>query len=130
MSIEHFLQLYCYVALVVIIMISLYGIVRGASLTKKLIALTIFGDVANALIIYVGYRLGEEVFVPVLPTLEPSPEDIAWFTSVAVDPVPQCLVITAIVINMAVTLFLAFLVIQAYRLYGTTVVEKIARLRG
>jgi len=130
MSIEHFLQLYCYVALVVIIMISLYGIVRGASLTKKLIALTIFGDVANALIIYVGYRLGEEVFVPVLPTLEPSPEDIAWFTSVAVDPVPQCLVITAIVINMAVTLFLAFLVIQAYRLYGTTVVKKIARLRG
>jgi len=130
MSIEHFLQLYCYAALIVIMVISLYGIVRGASLTKKLIALTIFGDVANVLIIYVGFRLGEKVFVPALPTLEPSPEEVAWFASVAVDPVPQCLVLTAIVINMAVTLFLAFLVIQAYRLYGTTAVKKIAKLRG
>jgi len=130
MSIEHFLQLYCYAALIVIIVISLYGIVRGASLTKKLIALTIFGDAANALIIYVGLRIGKNVFVPVLPTLEPSPEEIAWFASVAVDPVPQCLVLTAIVINMAITMFLAFLIIQAYRLYGTVAVKKIARLRG
>ena len=130
MSVEYLFRLYCYAVLVTIMMISLYGIVRGASLTKKLIALTIFGDVANALIIYVGYRLGEEIFVPVLPTLEPSPEEIAWFTSVAVDPVPQCLVLTAIVINMAITLFLALLVIQAYRLYGTTIVKKIAKLKG
>jgi len=130
MSMEQFLQAYCYVALIAIAAISLYGIVRGPSLIKKLIALTIFGDVANALIIYVGFRLSEEIFVPVLPTLEPTPEKIAWFTSVAVDPVPQCLVITAIVINMAVTLFLAFLIIQVYRLYGTTAVKKIAKLRG
>ena len=130
MSVEYLFRLYCYAVLVAIMMISLYGIVRGTSLTKKLIALTIFGDVANALIIYVGYRLGEEIFAPVLPTLEPSPEEIAWFTSAAVDPVPQCLVLTAIVINMAITLFLAFLVIQAYRLYGTTIVKKIAKLKG
>jgi multicomponent Na+:H+ antiporter subunit C len=130
MSIESLLQVYCYVALITIIAVSLYGIVRGHSLTKKLIALTIFGDTANALMIYVGYRFGEEVFVPVIPTLNPSPEDIAWFISAAVDPVPQCLVITAIVINMAITMFLAFLIIQAYRLYGTVAVKKIARLRG
>ncbi len=130
MSLENLLQVYCYIALTVIIVMSLYGIVRGLSLTKKLIALTIFGDTANALMIYVGFRLGEEVYVPVMPTLSPSLEDIAWFASVAVDPVPQCLVITAIVINMAITMFLAFLIIQAFRLYGTTAVKKIARLRG
>jgi len=130
MSVEQILQPYCYAALVTIIAISLYGIVRGASLTKKLIALTIFGDTANALMIYVGYRFGEEVFAPVMPTFEPSPSEIAWFVSTAVDPVPQCLVITAIVINMAITMFLAFLIIQAYRLYGTVSVKKIAKLRG
>lgn len=129
MNLETSLQLYSYVALVVVLVISLYGIVRGASLIKKLIALTIFGDTANALIIFLGYKF-EEVYPPILPTLKPMPEDINWFVSVAVDPVPQCLVITAIVINMAITMFLAFLVIQAYRLYGTTMAKKIAKLRG
>lgn len=129
MSPETFFQLYGYIALMVIIVISLYGIIRGASLIKKLIALTIFGDTANALIIFLGFKFGE-VYPPILPTLKPTPEHIAWFASVAVDPVPQCLVITAIVINMAIIMFLAFLVIQVYRLYGTTMVKKIARLKG
>jgi len=127
--IETVLQLYGYAVLVAIIVISLYGIVRGASLIKKLIALTILGDTANALVIYLGFRFGKQ-YPPVLPTLKPTPEQIAWFTSVAVDPVPQCLVITAIVINMAITMFLAFLIIQVYRLYGTTTVKKIAKLKG
>ncbi|MHC1600715.1 MAG: sodium:proton antiporter [Candidatus Nezhaarchaeales archaeon] len=129
MSIETFFQLYGYAALIVIIAISLYGIVRGASLIKKLIALTILGDTANAFMIYLGFRFGEQ-YPPVLPTLKPTPEQIAWFTSVAVDPVPQCLVITAIVINMAITMFLAFLIIQTYRLYGTTMVKRITKLKG
>ncbi|MEM0232908.1 MAG: sodium:proton antiporter [Candidatus Nezhaarchaeales archaeon] len=129
MNFEIFLQLYGYLALMVIMVISLYGIVRGASLIKKLIALTIFGDTANALIIFLGFKFGE-IYPPVLPTLKPTLEDIAWFVSTAVDPVPQCLVITAVVINMAITMFLAFLVIQIYRLYGTTMVKKIAKLKG
>ncbi|MDH5815377.1 MAG: sodium:proton antiporter [Candidatus Nezhaarchaeota archaeon] len=129
MILETFFQLYGYIAIVVIIVISLYGIVRGPSLIKKLIALTIFGDTANVLIIFLGFKFGE-VYPPVLPTLKPTPEDIAWFVSTAVDPVPQCLVITAVVINMAITMFLAFLVIQVYRLYGTTMVKKIAKLKG
>jgi len=127
--IEQLLRLYGYVVLLVIIVISLYGIIRGPSLIKKLIALTILGDTANALIIFLGFRFGEQ-YPPVLPTLKPTAADIAWFTSVAVDPVPQCLVITAIVINMAITMFLAFLIIQVYRLYGTTMVKRITRLRG
>lgn len=129
MNLEIFFQLYGYTALMATMAISLYGIVRGASLIKKLIAITIFGDTANALIIFLGYKFGE-TYPPVLPTLKPTPGDIAWFVSVAVDPIPQCLVITAIVINMAITMFLAFLVIQTYRLYGTTMVKRITRLKG
>ncbi|MEM4576535.1 MAG: sodium:proton antiporter [Candidatus Nezhaarchaeales archaeon] len=129
MNIEAFLQLYCYLALIAIMAISLYGVVRGASLTKKLIALSIFGDVANVLIIYIGFRLGTPQ-PPILHVEAPTPTDIAWFASVAVDPVPQCLVVTAIVINMAITMLIAFLIIQVYRLYGTIMVKKITRLKG
>lgn len=129
MTVEIFFQLYGYVALVATIAISLYGIVRGASLIKKLIALTIFGDTANVLIIFLGFKFGE-IHPPELSILEPTPEQITWLASVAVDPVPQCLVVTAIVINMAIAMLLVFLVIQTYRLYGTTMVKKIARLKG
>ena len=48
----------------------------------------------------------------------------------SVDPLPQALVLTAIVIGLAVTLFLVFLTLQAYRLYKTTDVREIAKLRG
>jgi multicomponent Na+:H+ antiporter subunit C len=114
--------------------ISLYGIFARPSLIKKIIALTIFSDTANALAIVVGYRVWpsreQSPIPPVLTTTKPSSEDISRFVTQAVDPLPQALVLTAIVIGLAVTLFLVFLTLQVYRLYGTTDVRKIARLKG
>ncbi|HDJ83420.1 MAG TPA: Na+/H+ antiporter subunit C [Desulfurococcaceae archaeon] len=113
------------------IALALYGILARPSLIKKIIALTILGDSANTLAIIVGYRFAEPYpSPPVLTKLPPSKSDIQNFVSVAVDPLPQALVLTAIVIGLAVTLFLVFLTIQVYRLYGTTDVRKIAKLRG
>lgn len=114
--------------------ISLYGVLAKPSLVKKIIALTILSDTANTFAIIVGYRRWptpeSPVRPPVLTKLPPSQRDIISFASSAVDPLPQALVLTAIVIGLAVTLFLVFLTLQAYRLYGTTDVRKIARLKG
>ena len=113
--------------------IALYGILARPSLIKKIIALTIFSDTANTFAIIVGYRAwpkpGQPVRPPVLPSTAPTREDIRLFASSAVDPLPQALVLTAIVIGLAVTLFLVFLTLQMYRLYKTTDVKKIAKLR-
>ncbi len=114
--------------------ISLYGIFARPSLIKKIIALTIFSDTANVLAIAVGYRRwpspNQPPIPPVITTTEPSIDDLTWFARQAVDPLPQALVLTAIVIGLAVTLFLVFLTLQVYRLYGTTDVRRVARLRG
>jgi multicomponent Na+:H+ antiporter subunit C len=114
--------------------ISLYGIFARPSLIKKIIALTIFSDTANVLAIVVGYRTWpspeQSPIPPVITTTNPTTEDIARFASQAVDPLPQALVLTAIVIGLAVTLFLVFLTLQVYRLYGTTDVRRVAKLRG
>ena len=114
--------------------ISLYGVFYRPSLIKKIIALTIFSDTANTFAIIIGYirwRSPEEpVQPPVLTKLNASAEDIARFASNSVDPLPQALVLTAIVIGLAVTLFLVFLTLQIYRLYKTTDVREIAKLRG
>ena len=66
---------------------------------------------------------------PVLTTESPSSTDINTFLSSTVDPVPQALVLTAIVIGMAVVLFMVFLALQVYRIYGTLDSKKIAEER-
>lgn len=114
--------------------ISLYGVFYKPSLIKKIIALTILSDTANTFAIIIGYRRWvspeSPLKPPVLTILSPTKEDIKAFVQSTVDPLPQALVLTAIVIGLAVTLFLVFLTLQAYRLYGTTDVRKIAKLRG
>lgn len=114
--------------------ISLYGIFYKPSLIKKIISLTIFSDTANTFAIIIGYIRWKSAVQPpqppVLTNLNPTEKDLAMFASVSVDPLPQALVLTAIVIGLAITLFLVFLTLQAYRLYGTTDVREIAKLRG
>ncbi len=114
--------------------ISLYAIFQRPNKIKKIIALTILGDSANVLAIIVGYRAwpspNRAPIPPVLTNLHPTGEDIQMFTQVAVDPLPQALVLTAVVIGLAVTVFLVFLALQLYRLYGTLDVRKITKLRG
>lgn len=123
------LWIYFYITLIGLIAIAVYGIVVRPNLLKKIIALSILGDTANTFIIFLGFRRGE-ASVPIIPTIKPTLEELLRFKETAVDPLPQCLVITAIVINMSVTAFLIALAIQLYRLYGTLDVRKAVRLRG
>lgn len=99
------------------LLIGIYGFVRKPNLVKKLIALTIIGDTANLIIVMLGYRLRYPAKPPILPEL--SREALSNFLSTAVDPLPQALVITAVVIGMAVNILIAFAIVQIYRLYGT-----------
>lgn len=113
--------------------ISIYGIFRRPSLIKKIIALTIFTDAANTFAIIVGYRLVRGFGTPSPPVLQnysPSPEYLRSFTASAVDPLPQALVLTAIVISLAVTAFLVALALQIYRVTGSTDVRILAEARS
>jgi multicomponent Na+:H+ antiporter subunit C len=47
-----------------------------------------------------------------------------------VDPLPQALVLTSIVIGLAVTAFLVALAIRIYEKYGTFDVTQLRRLKG
>ncbi|MEM4101479.1 MAG: NADH-quinone oxidoreductase subunit K, partial [Desulfurococcaceae archaeon] len=65
---------------------------------------------------------------PVL--LEYEKDALEKLTMRGVDPLPQALVLTAIVIGLAVTLFLVFLGYVLYVHYGTLDMREIKRLRG
>ncbi len=118
-------------ALIANIGLALYGVFTRPSLVKKIIALTIFSDTINLMVVLIGFRHAEPNPVPpILISIPPIKEDIITFMQKAVDPLPQALVLTAIVIGLAVILYLIFLTIQIYRIYGTTDVRKIAKLKG
>ena len=126
---ETFLATYIMLTSIATLIISLYGILYKPHLVKKLIALTIFGDAANIFATIVGFRYIYPVAPPILTTENPTNQDITLFLRLAVDPVPQALVLTAIVIGMAVILFMVFLALQVYRIYNTLDTRKIAEQR-
>lgn len=110
---------------------SLYGIFFKPHYTKKVISLTILSDTANTFAIYVGYRRWTELGAPKPPVLvRPEEEALAELVGRGVDPLPQALVLTAIVIGLAIVLFLIFLGYVLYRHYGTLDMRYIKRLRG
>lgn len=117
--IEEYLITYIYAVAISIIGITIYGVVVKTNIIKKIISLTILGDTANLLIIFLGYRLIPLPKPPILPSINPSIEELSEFIRSSVDPLPQALVITAIVINVAIVAFLTFLAIQVYNHYGT-----------
>lgn len=131
MEVESFLFNIVILSLFVNIGISLYGVFVRPSLIKKIISLTIFSDTINTLVIVVGFRHAiPNPIPPVVIEIPPSSQYLRQFVIRAVDPLPQALVLTAIVIGLAVLLFLMFTTLQIYRIYGTTDVRKISRLRG
>ncbi len=127
---EKILWTYMFFVMIATFGVAIYGIVFKPNMLKKIIALTIFGDTANVFMIFVGYRAIYPIKPPVLWTMKPDKNVLNTFVSQTIDPVPPALVITAIVINMAITLLITFLAIQAYRLYGSLDVRDLSKLKG
>jgi len=132
--VDYFLTLIV-TAMIVNLGLALYGIFFRPSMIKKIIALTILGDTANTFAIILGYRRWPSPKTPSRPPVlvnytDATPDTLKEFVGRAVDPLPQALVLTAIVIGLAVTLFMVFLTLQIYRAYGTTDMRKIKKLKG
>ncbi len=113
------LVLYLYALIFATIGVAIYGVVARSNVAKKIIALTILGDTVNLLLVLLGYRFVERPAPPVVTSLVPTSRDIEYLVEHGVDPLLQAFVITAIVINLAVTALLVFLAIHAYHRFGT-----------
>lgn len=110
------------IAVAMNIVIASYGIFARPSILKKILSLIIFSDSLNVLAIAIGFRVLEQGY-PSPPILTEKPNDVSdiqAFVGVSVDPLPQAFVITAIVIGLAVIVFLLSLAILYHRYFGTT----------
>jgi multicomponent Na+:H+ antiporter subunit C len=111
-----------YIASFFLIVLGLYCIVVKYDLVKTVIGLSVMDYGVNLLIITIGYHPGGTA--PIFTAGEINP------ASVFVDPIPQALTLTSIVIGACVTAMSLSLVIKLREMYGTLDTREIRRLRG
>ena len=92
-----------------LILIGLYGILSKRNIIKIIVGFSLFDTGLHVLIVTVGYIKGGTA--PIL-------DDVVGTTDVAskiVDPVPQALVLTAIVIGLGVTALMLAYALKMYQ---------------
>lgn len=105
-----------------LLLVGIYGIIVKRDLVKIIIASGIMGYASNLLLILFAYRKGG-----IYPILEKG-KDMTG--RVMVDPLPQALVLTSIVIELGITAMLIALAIRIFEKYKTFDITKIRRLKG
>ncbi|MEM1525755.1 MAG: sodium:proton antiporter [Ignisphaera sp.] len=131
MDIRTIMFLVATISLYINIAVSMYGVIAKPNLVKKFIALTIVQDSINLMVIMMGYKLWREVLIqpPILLNWNPTPEALREFVNKAVDPLPQALVLTAIVIGLAVNIFLVSAILHLYRHFNTVNMDEISKIK-
>jgi len=107
-----------------LILIGLYGVVVSRQTLKIVISLLIMNHGVHLLLLLIGYRKGGNP-----PIVDPG-SVISEFANGAVDPLPQALVLTSIVIGLGVLALMVALCVRLYERYGTFDITEIRRLRG
>ncbi len=94
-----------------LILAGLYGALTNRNILRMIIAFTIADAGVNLVLVAVGHMPGRKA--PILDAAMPAADAVRGI----IDPLPQALVLTAIVIGLGVT---ALMLAYAYRLYVST----------
>jgi multicomponent Na+:H+ antiporter subunit C len=112
-------------------MIGLYCAVVKKNLVKSVIGLAVMEYAVNLFLIMLGYRAGGTAPIIGRGDFESGTEKIVGaFLNSSVDPLPQALVLTSIVISLGSLALLISLCVRIYGKYGTFDITEIRRLRG
>ena len=109
-----------YVGAVGLILIGLFTVLTKRNLIKIVIGLTVLDTGVNILLVAIGYIHNRTAPILTQEHLDPTK---------MVDPVPQALVLTAIVIGLGVTALALGLAVRAYRHYKTLDTNKMRGLK-
>ncbi|MDD5064876.1 MAG: sodium:proton antiporter [Phycisphaerae bacterium] len=112
-------------------MVGLYCTVVKKNIVKIVIGLAVMEYAVNLFLIMLGYRTGGTAPIIDKTYLEPVTGQItAGFINTSVDPLPQALVLTAIVIALGSLALMVSMCIRIYEKYGTLDITEIRRLKG
>jgi multicomponent Na+:H+ antiporter subunit C len=112
-------------------MIGLYCAVVKKNMVKIVVGILIMEYAVNLFLVMLGFRAGG--IAPIIDKTHLDAETgriAASFINSSVDPLPQALVLTAIVISLGSLALMISICIRTYEKYGTFDITEIRRLRG
>ncbi|NPA68858.1 MAG: cation:proton antiporter subunit C [Chlorobi bacterium] len=118
---QAFLTYSIYGTALFLMLLGLYAVLMKKNLIKIVIGLSVADSGLHLLFVAVGYINGGTA-----PIFSPA---VAGTGTVMTDPVPQALVLTAIVIGFGVTAVALALVVRLYRKHNTTNIDEIKNLK-
>jgi len=101
-------------------LVGLYGLITRRNLIKIIISKSITEFSIFLILVLIGY-----IDKGLAPIVDPGTSQ-----QIYVDPLPQAMVLTAIVIGLATTAMLMAIAIRLYRKYKTFDIREIKNLRG
>lgn len=113
-----------YIFTFTLFLIGIYALVAKKNLVRIIIGICILEYAVNLLLVLVGYRSGG--VAPILARGQSS----ADLAARAVDPLPQAMVLTSIVIGLSITALAVAMAVRIYDKYGTFDTNDIRKLRG
>jgi len=111
-------------------MIGLYCVLVKKNMVKIVIGLAVMEYAVNLFFIMAGYRTNGQAPIISPQDLAGKTEVTANFINTTVDPLPQALVLTSIVIGLGSLALMISLCVRIYEKYGTFDITEIRRLRG
>jgi len=116
----------------VIFVIGLYCVLTQKNIIKIVIGLCIMEYAVNLFLILLGYKKhAQEALAPIVEAqMEKGAISISEYLERFVDPLPQALVLTSIVIGLGVIALAIAICIRLYQRYGTFDITEIRRLKG
>ena len=117
-------QVLPYLLATILLAVGIYAITCKKNLIKIIIGVVITEYAANLFLILIGSRVGG--IAPILTETM----DKGEFTAAAVDPIPQALILTSIVIGLGIVALMVAIAIRLYEKYGTFDISEIKKLKG
>ncbi|MHC4585457.1 MAG: sodium:proton antiporter [Planctomycetota bacterium] len=112
-------------------MLGLYCAVVKKNMVKIVIGIAIMEYAVNLFLVMLGFRVGG--IAPIIDRAQYDPvmrQVAAGFIKHSVDPLPQALVLTSIVISLGSLALMISICVRTYEKYGTFDITQIRRLKG
>ena len=111
-------------------MIGLYCAVVKKNMVKIVIGIMVMECAVNLFLIMLGYRSGGQAPIVGKDDIAAGSQLTDMFINSSVDPLPQALVLTAIVISLGSLALMISICVRVYERYGTFDITEIRRLKG
>ncbi|MDC7233086.1 MAG: sodium:proton antiporter [Spirochaetales bacterium] len=105
---------------ILLVLIGLWGILTNRDIIRMIVGFSLFDVGIHIIMLSIGYVAGGTA--PII-------ENLSDIGKSYVDPVPQALVLTAIVIGLGITAFMLTYAVNMYEKKGTLEIDKFEELK-